>query len=315
MIATNPCDGFHPDVVPEDLRRLVQWVCWDDCDGRKVPVNPRRGGNAASDNRATWATFDTAVSAYLRGGLSGVGFVFTESDVFTGIDLDDCIDGDGVIRKPWAVDVIESCRTYAEVSPSGTGVKLFARGKMPGGHGRKIIMPDGGAIELYDRRRYFTVTTWRLPGAPASVCDCQPTIDRILAEHAPPIPATVARSVSPTTCADVAAAYEAVQALSAARADDYQSWLRVGLALHDLDAGNAWGLFDLWEMFSQRSTKFEPGECARLWFGAWAGRETGERKRATLGTLIAWAREDAGRVSPITTRARLRPARKAVRTW
>jgi hypothetical protein len=40
-----------------------------------------------------------------------------------GIDLDGCREGDTI--TPWAREVIERFDTYAEVSPSGTGVKLF----------------------------------------------------------------------------------------------------------------------------------------------------------------------------------------------
>ena len=58
--------------------------------------------------------------------------------------------------------------TYCEVSPSGTGVKLWVRGVLPG-HGLKVFVDaDGkpctaqadsaGSIEMYDTGRYFAVT-------------------------------------------------------------------------------------------------------------------------------------------------------------
>jgi archaellum biogenesis ATPase FlaH len=61
--------------------------------------------------------------------------------------------------------------TYAEVSPTKTGVKLFAIGKLPFKGGRKRELSDvprvcekNPAIELYDHGRYFAVTGWRLTG-------------------------------------------------------------------------------------------------------------------------------------------------------
>ena len=83
--------------------------------------------------------------------LDGIGFVFTEDDPFAGIDLDDCIDDDGV-PEAWALEVIAGFATYCEVSPSGRGFKLFVRGELPGGGTKK------GQVELYDRNRFFTLT-------------------------------------------------------------------------------------------------------------------------------------------------------------
>ena len=66
------------------------------------------------------------------------------------------------IPEPW--EIIQSIGSYAELSPSGTGVKIFARGKLPKG-GRKKV----GDFETYDSGRYFTVTGHRLDGSPADV--------------------------------------------------------------------------------------------------------------------------------------------------
>jgi primase-polymerase (primpol)-like protein len=59
--------------------------------------------------------------------------------------------------------VLVELGSYAEVSPSGTGVKVFVRGKLPPGRRRK------GQIEMYDRGRFFTTTGHRLADSPAIV--------------------------------------------------------------------------------------------------------------------------------------------------
>ena len=46
-----------------------------------------------------------------------------EVPVLMGIDLDACVDAK--LIKPWAIEVLDRFDTYAEVSPSGKGIKLF----------------------------------------------------------------------------------------------------------------------------------------------------------------------------------------------
>jgi hypothetical protein len=68
----------------EELRALPQWVV---ATADKVPRNPRDGGRAAVDDPSTWGTFEQAAAYADKHGLR-VGFVFTDADPFTGIDLD-----------------------------------------------------------------------------------------------------------------------------------------------------------------------------------------------------------------------------------
>lgn len=54
---------------------------------------------------------------------------------------------------------------------------------------------------------------------------------------------------------------EVVQALEHVDADDYDSWIQVGMALHG--AGEDYR--DVWFKWSAKSTKFKEGECDRKW--------------------------------------------------
>jgi primase-polymerase (primpol)-like protein len=53
---------------------------------------------------------------------------------------------------PWAMDVVRLLAGFTEVSPSGTGVHVWVRAKVPGTRCRR------GQLEIYDDRRFVAVT-------------------------------------------------------------------------------------------------------------------------------------------------------------
>jgi hypothetical protein len=101
---------------------------------------------------ANFATFDNAVARFRadRLRLDGLGIVLGNG--LCGVDLDRCRDVDTGELSPWAQEAVAELDTYAEVSPSGTGVKLFAFGAVPTGRRKR------GNVEVYDGDRFFTVT-------------------------------------------------------------------------------------------------------------------------------------------------------------
>jgi len=125
---------------------------------------------AKSNDPQTWSTYAQACAVLARGGYSGLGFMFAADDPFCGIDLDGCRDPATGNVAEWAREIIKGVNTYAEVSPSQTGVKLFCRAKLQADTGRKKELdyePVGDkqpAIEIYDKLRYFAVTGQRLGG-------------------------------------------------------------------------------------------------------------------------------------------------------
>lgn len=173
--------------VPQCLRDLPQWVCWRyvERDGKrtKAPIDARTGRSASATDPATWAPFDVAHEAYLRSeNLAGVGFVFTKDDPFVGIDLDRCLDEHGGFI--WGRDIVDEFSTYAEVSPSGKGVKLFLQGTKPAFARcrRDGFGPDvDGEIEVYDRDRFFVVTGRRLVQCEMDVARRQAELDALCA--------------------------------------------------------------------------------------------------------------------------------------
>ena len=129
----------------------------------KIPINPRTGRNASVSNPATWATLDVAVASVERHGLAGVGIVLTADDNLVGIDLDHCITDAGSL-SPLAAEILSYAETYAEISPSGEGIRLFARGKDV-----SVLKEEEAGIEVYTTGRYLTVTGNKLEDAPNEI--------------------------------------------------------------------------------------------------------------------------------------------------
>jgi hypothetical protein len=154
--------------VPDDLIERDQWVVWGRQHETKVPYSTR-GYKASSTEPRDWASYETALAAWQANPqrYAGIGFVFTKSDPFAGIDLDDCLNSEGGV-KPWARGVVERfADSYCEISPSGGGLKIWVYGALPA-NVPKVLVGDGG-IELYDHARYFAVTGRAFRGAPLDV--------------------------------------------------------------------------------------------------------------------------------------------------
>lgn len=141
---------------------LVRIVPLPDGRTNKLPVDHRTlqmftaGSNWQSDPGA-WTTYDAARFIADQLGTSyGVGFIFTVSDPYFFLDIDDCLTPGGQWSQT-AVDVLARFPgAYVEVSQSGRGLHVFGsyRG-LPPEHGCKNI-PLG--LELYTEGRFALVT-------------------------------------------------------------------------------------------------------------------------------------------------------------
>src|SRR5260370_5315365 len=64
---------------------------------KKRPFNPRTHLPAKTNGPTTWTSIEPALKALATGRYNGIGFVFAETDPFTGTDLDACVSQDGLI--------------------------------------------------------------------------------------------------------------------------------------------------------------------------------------------------------------------------
>jgi hypothetical protein len=188
-----------------------RWVAWrNELRGSKltkVPYAPN-GKRAKADDPSTWGTCQEAEARAKRiinglGGGIGIELGDLNADLYlAGLDLDSCLEEGAV--APWAAAILAAADTYAEISPSGGGVKLFfyiatedarwfldrigieaeqwgCRRDVPGADARD----HGPAVEVYLALRYFAVTGDRWPSSPNSLR----LLDRTALDHlAPQIP-------------------------------------------------------------------------------------------------------------------------------
>jgi putative DNA primase/helicase len=160
---TSPPRAERMSAVPDALRFEPRWLVWRmSADGKKLPFSPLvpRGPAVDSTEPANWSTYDEAVRVARESGADGVGFALGGG--LGGVDLDDCVvDGE---LTPAARAIVAELDSYTELSPSGTGVKIFV--KAP-----EYAAQKRAGLEIYCIGRYFTVTGNHLPGTPTTVED------------------------------------------------------------------------------------------------------------------------------------------------
>jgi hypothetical protein len=156
---------------PHELVEYKQWVLWRRERGRKVPyrINGRRASTTRGANWSEYHLVCRVLESHPK-HYSGIGFVFSESDPFIGIDLDDCLEDTTGNPKRCVQGMLERFGdTYIEISPSGLGLKIWAKGKLP--RSLEIALDDGCSLEMYDRARYFTLTGNVFRNAPLLIED------------------------------------------------------------------------------------------------------------------------------------------------
>src|SRR5215475_7250569 len=156
-----------PIVLPAALAPLIKqqrWVVWKwvaDKTGKatKPPFQARAPHkHASSTDPATWCDLDTAMTAYCAHKADGIGYALNGGEVGA-FDIDHCIDTAGDVH-PWAQALVRRCGSYAEITPSKTGIRIIGLASGPELH-RKFSVPkaNGMSIEIYRRaERYITIS-------------------------------------------------------------------------------------------------------------------------------------------------------------
>lgn len=178
------------DAIPDALKS-APWAVWravprDDGKVGKPPCNPLSGVMIGANKPHLWGTYVEALTTYENGGWSGMGVLLVAGSGIVGIDLDDIeaiAQRGSPLRK--LLKQAQDTGIYIERSPSGTGARVFVRGKLPGDKGRRK-----GGIELYSDARFLTVTG----RGKGDVIEAQWLVDgllEIIGGHVEPVPITV----------------------------------------------------------------------------------------------------------------------------
>ena len=170
------------DHLLEELKVGIRHVNWR-YEGQPVTKVPKIAGtlsNASSTNPQTWRSLKECVAAMERypGRYAGVGRVIAKDDPFVGVDLDDVRDPKTGNLTPRATEIVWQLDSYAEVSPSKTGVKLWVRARLD----RAYKKPG---VEVYPHGRYFTLTGWMSPQVLPTVEKRQSELEALIQEEFP----------------------------------------------------------------------------------------------------------------------------------
>jgi hypothetical protein len=299
-----------PQNIPLELRQLDRWVMWrlikrvkqnGEAAWSKVPFTPA-GKHASSTNPQTWTSYEDACDALILGGFDGIGLVL--GDAVHGIDVDDCRDPITGELSPLAEEILERIDGYCEVSPSGTGIKLFSSTNLDGSRTKNAV-----GLEMYRDSRYFAVTGHAINGhaaLPGSEQDVRWLTQRYWGDDFSPAPLLEASSAErafalykpPLDGWDI----ERVRNEIAPYVDleaHYEDWIRVGAALFHQFDGSDEG-FELWDDMFADSPKYGGSDYGRERWRSFKTQRASGRGPITLASVIEMvkpAREAALRTS------------------
>ena len=142
--------------IPEVMKEISNWVCRTK---DKMPINPHTGTPAKANDNTTWSDYQTACNYADNnpGKVVGIGFELTENSGIIGVDIDHCLK-DGKFLNDKIKEFIDMVKSYIEYSPSGEGLHIYLKGTWPTNVGNKKKLENNIVVEVYNNKRYFTVT-------------------------------------------------------------------------------------------------------------------------------------------------------------
>ncbi len=272
---------------------------------KKVPQSP--SGRNVAPKAAACLTFDEACHlASQLGPDCGIGYLPRAGSAMV------CVDFDGVLENGLVVQPdLPSFTSYAERSPSGTGLHvLVAR---PADI-EPVTFDDGedwvGFIS--SDSKFFTVSMDRW-GENTDITDDAALIDWVFQRERPEMAGRSHHNkqeisqegqeslrklhqgdqkshwfnrLTPQTRAKCAA--EMLAALPEKFARQYDTWIRIGMALKLAD--DDWNLFEVWDAWSATARNYD-GQTEAKW-DSFSSALGDRRVSATIRTVIAWAKQN-----------------------
>jgi AAA domain-containing protein len=158
-------DLTNPPAALQPLRARTQWVIWRltwrHNHWTKPPFRCDELDRFASSNDPnTWSSYEAAVAAAAAGDC--ISYVLRPDDPFAAIDIDHVRDPITGTIESWAQRLLDQAsHAYAEVSPSGTGLRIW--GTASGEALHRHFNFDGTALELFRHTsKILTITGLQL---------------------------------------------------------------------------------------------------------------------------------------------------------
>ncbi|MDP3332126.1 MAG: PriCT-2 domain-containing protein [Methylococcaceae bacterium] len=228
---------------PEPLKDLPGWLVWKfepngDQKPRKVPHyargGRRQGAQGSKEDRAQLVTFNAARAAAARGGFDGIGFALMPEFNIVALDFDYCVKNGKL--DPYVESLVSD--TYAELSPSGLGVRAFMVGDLGNKKSQANALQYG--FETFSSKGFVTLT-----GEVLDICKLVGNENHI---------APVSLDVSKLCALRFGEQDEAVESgtqeplgvakstlsemLDVIAPEGYDLWLKVGMCLHHETGGS-----------------------------------------------------------------------------
>lgn len=290
--------------VPQPLEDLPLWLVWafeTHPGGKKPRKMPqysgggrRHGLQGSPKDIGSLTTFAAARDAAIKRGLDGVGFAPTAGCGVIALDFDNCVVG-GVV-DPQVLDLVRG--TYAELSPSGNGVRAFYTGGTGLLGNRKAHgLPFG--VEAFSSTGFVTVTGNMLDHI--DLLGLENTIAPLPQHVVDYFQQRFGTTNSIPDADDFMAGYEPKLGLTPGQMEDIvraldpdcsrDDWIKVGMGLHHECEGDDTG-FEIWNEWSSDGGKYPSEEGLREQWDSFTRRMGPGRKQVTMASAIRLAKAE-----------------------
>lgn len=293
--------------APAALAKMQSWLVWryePNPNGKKplkVPYyadgRKRSGVQGSDSDKSRLTTFAAAKEAAAKGGFEGVGIAMLGDHDITALDFDNCFDGSGEL--PPEIQALAE-KTYAEISPSGHGIRVFVKGSY--GSQKSPTTQDDYGFETFFDSGYVTftgnvLTTTLEAGVEDHVARVNAIVEPLVNKrfggaltrvYDPDDPTAVLEKVAPRTGRTI----EEMEAVLEQLDPDCsrEEWIRAAMGLHHETEGDDTG-FQLWDEWSSRGSKYPGEEALRAQWDSFTRRDGGRRAPVTFATVIRMANQ------------------------
>ncbi len=294
---------------PPEIRDTPVWLIWNaehvegEAKPRKIPYysrgGKRTGQQGSIGDRAGLTTYAEAREAASKRNMTGVGLALMPEMGITALDFDYCIGDNGEI--PDEIGQIVN-HTYAEISPSGRGIRAFVKGDY-GNHKSPSKGNDFG-FETFHSSGFTTFTGQVLPvvelmGYEDQISDLDALV-RPLCEKR-----FGAREGKTTDPDDFMLGHEPRLGLSAEEIEELvakldpscgrEPWITVGMSIHHETEGDDTGL-QIWTDWSSLGDNFASAEDVEKNWDSFSRRQRSGERQVTMRSVLKMVK-DAARIA------------------